>query len=81
MPRQRKEMHFFDWYCERGEAWYRQFFPPPDAAVAYRAIGKATPRLFGNPRGARADPRAAIKLPHGRDPAQRSRPGLLLVPP
>jgi Sulfotransferase domain len=63
VPRQRKEMHFFDWYHERGEAWYRKFFPPPDAAAAYRAIGEATPDYLATPE---APARIRALLPNCR---------------
>jgi hypothetical protein len=43
VPYQRKEVHYFDWYWDRGADWYAAFFPPGDQAGRYRAIGEATP--------------------------------------
>jgi Sulfotransferase domain len=43
VPVQRKEVHFFDRHFERGLDWYRGYFPAPDAACRFRAIGEVTP--------------------------------------
>jgi hypothetical protein len=43
MPKKRKEVHFFDWYYERGFQWYEKFFPPGARASQYQAIGEFTP--------------------------------------
>jgi hypothetical protein len=43
VPRERKEVHYFDRYFERGVAWYEGYFPAADAARSYRAIGEITP--------------------------------------
>src|SRR5262245_15946864 len=43
MPYRRKEVHYFDWYYDRGPEWYSRFFPTGAEARRYRAIGEATP--------------------------------------
>jgi hypothetical protein len=43
VPVQRKEVHYFDRYFERGVDWYRAYFPAGDEAGRYRAIGEITP--------------------------------------
>jgi Sulfotransferase domain len=43
VPYHRKEVHYFDWYWDRGTDWYAAYFPPDDQAGRYRAIGEATP--------------------------------------
>jgi hypothetical protein len=43
VPLQRKEVHYFDRYFERGADWYSSYFPAADAADRYRAIGEVTP--------------------------------------
>ncbi|MGH6901037.1 MAG: sulfotransferase family protein, partial [Geminicoccaceae bacterium] len=43
VPVERKEVHYFDRYFERGLAWYQGYFPAGDAAGRYRAIGEITP--------------------------------------
>jgi hypothetical protein len=43
VPVQRKEVHYFDRYFERGVDWYESYFPAADAARRYRAIGEITP--------------------------------------
>ena len=42
VPQRRKEVHFFDWYYNRGADWYAEFFPCTEAGE-YRAIGEVTP--------------------------------------
>lgn len=46
MPTRRKELHFFDWYYDRGLKWYEKFFPTPQQALHYRAIGEMTPNYL-----------------------------------
>jgi hypothetical protein len=43
VPVQRKEIHYFDLYYERGVDWYQSYFPPTEAASRFRAIGEVTP--------------------------------------
>jgi Sulfotransferase domain len=42
----RKEIHFFDQYYEKGEGWYQSFFPSQDSEKSYKAIGEFTPRYI-----------------------------------
>lgn len=49
VPRRRKEVHYFDWYFERGADWYRGFFPSAAEAARFRAIGEATPDYLATP--------------------------------
>jgi Sulfotransferase domain len=60
MPQRRKEVHYFDWYFERGPEWYSEFFPNGREARQYRAIGEATPDYLFD---ARAPARIAAVLP------------------
>lgn len=41
LPPQRKEVHYFDWYYERGPLWYQNFFRDP--CREHKAIGEVTP--------------------------------------
>jgi hypothetical protein len=41
VPETRKEIHFFDWYYDRGLNWYKKWFP--ENTNAYKAIGEITP--------------------------------------
>lgn len=50
MPTQRKELHFFDQYYERGEDWYRAFFKNAGARPGVLAAGEITPRYLYDPR-------------------------------
>lgn len=43
VPTQRKEIHFFDRYFERGPDWYQRYFPAVVEAGSYAAIGEVTP--------------------------------------
>jgi Sulfotransferase domain len=43
VPVQRKEIHYFDLYYERGVEWYQSYFPSDEAASRFRAIGEVTP--------------------------------------
>jgi hypothetical protein len=46
LPKRRKEVHFFDWYYDRGLEWYREFFPAGDRITEYVAIGEITPNYL-----------------------------------
>jgi hypothetical protein len=48
VPQRRKEVHFFDWYYDRGVDWYAGFFPR-ERAGQYRAIGEVTPDYLFDP--------------------------------
>jgi hypothetical protein len=50
VPYQRKEIHYFDWYYDRGPNWYRSFFPKTEEAGRFRAIGEATPDYLAAPQ-------------------------------
>lgn len=41
LPAQRKEIHYFDWYYDRGVSWYQDFFR--DSGREHKAIGEVTP--------------------------------------
>jgi hypothetical protein len=43
VPVERKDVHYFDLYYERGVEWYRSYFPSGEAAGQFRAIGEVTP--------------------------------------
>jgi hypothetical protein len=47
---QRKEIHYFDQYYERGLEWYQSYFPSGNAASQYRAIGEVTPDYLISPQ-------------------------------
>lgn len=49
LPERRKEVHFFDWYFERGIAWYEDFFPPEQEAERFGAVGEVTPAYLFEP--------------------------------
>jgi hypothetical protein len=49
LPKQRKEVHFFNDYYDRGLNWYQRFFPSPDQASEYRAVGEITPGYLYHP--------------------------------
>jgi hypothetical protein len=65
VPTERKEIHFFDWYFERGTDWYQGYFPAPAEAARFRAIGEVTPDYL-------IDPEAPARI-------QRMLPGARLV--
>lgn len=44
VPETRKEIHFFDWYFDRGIHWYEKWFP--EDVNNYKAIGEITPRYI-----------------------------------
>jgi hypothetical protein len=75
VPHRRKEVHYFDWYWDRGADWYAAFFPPGDEAGPYRAIGEATPDYLFEPdvpqriRQTCPDCRFIVSL---RDPVDRA---------
>jgi hypothetical protein len=48
VPQRRKEVHFFDWYYDRGVAWYSEFFPSENSQK-YRAVGEVTPDYLFDP--------------------------------
>ena len=74
VPQRRKEVHFFDWYYDRGADWYAGFFPC-EQADEYRAVGEVTPDYLFDPH---APGRIRAVLPHCRfvaslrDPIQRA---------
>lgn len=63
VPHQRKEIHYFDRYYDRGLSWYSSYFPSREAAATYGAIGEATPDYLAWPEAA---PRIAATLPGSR---------------
>jgi len=50
LPAQRKEIHFYNRYYDRGLRWYEGFFPATIENGHYRAIGEITPAYFYHPR-------------------------------
>jgi hypothetical protein len=48
VPKHRKEVHFFDEHYERGERWYREFFPFDREGFA--AIGEVSPAYLADPK-------------------------------
>lgn len=46
VPAQRKEVHYFDRYYERGAEWYEGFFPPAPQSDRYQALGEFTPHYL-----------------------------------
>ena len=50
MPSQRKELHYFDWYFERGDRWYSGYFPDEHADRRHLAVGEVTPDYLAHPR-------------------------------
>lgn len=51
MPTRRKEVRFFDRDYERGLDWYQTFFPSPEEAIEYQAIGEISPQYYQCERG------------------------------
>lgn len=49
MPTRRKEIRFFEQYYDRGLEWYSAFFPTPDEAARYRAIGEISTQYYDCP--------------------------------
>ena len=60
---ERKELHFFDRHFSSGLSWYRGFFPRPEDAIRYRALGEITPAYLHLPE---ACERIAATLPECR---------------
>jgi hypothetical protein len=52
MPSRRKELDFFNRNYDKGREWYESFFPDPQDAVAYKAIGEISPGYLGFPEAA-----------------------------
>jgi hypothetical protein len=48
VPKHRKEIHFFDDHFDRGEKWYRGFFPVDRAGL--RAMGEVSPSYLADAR-------------------------------
>jgi hypothetical protein len=75
VPRQRKELHYFDRYYERGPNWYAGYFPSEGEAHRFRAIGEVTPDYLPHPQ---APARIEATLPGCRliailrDPVERA---------
>jgi hypothetical protein len=46
LPTRRKEVRFFDRHHALGQAWYEEFFCPPDEAARYAAIGEISPQYL-----------------------------------
>ena len=73
VPPERKEVHFFDRYWDRGTDWYESFFPRERGEL--RAVGEITPQYFyPDPCPARVaatvpDARLILML---RDPVERA---------
>lgn len=44
VPLSRKEIHYFDWYYDRGLNWYEKWFPTK--TTEYKAIGEITPEYL-----------------------------------
>lgn len=61
VPNHRKEVHFFDQHYERGESWYRHFFPFDREGRT--AIGEVSPAYV-------ADPKVPERI-HAFDPGMR----------
>jgi hypothetical protein len=52
VPVERKDIHYFDLYYERGVEWYQSYFPS-GAAAQFRAIGEVTPDYLACPEAPR----------------------------
>jgi hypothetical protein len=50
LPRQRKEIRYFDRHHAEGPAWYERFFCSPEEAARYEAIGEVSPQYLYDPR-------------------------------
>lgn len=44
IPEKRKEVHFFDWYYERGMSWYQKWFH--DKTTDHKVVGEITPNYI-----------------------------------
>lgn len=75
LPSFRKEVHFFDDFYSKGIDWYERFFPDPEEATSYRAVGETTPRYLYDPqvpgRIAQVIPRCRL-IAMLRDPVDRA---------
>jgi hypothetical protein len=49
VPFQRKELHYFDRYFERGDRWYAGYFPDERDGRRYLAVGEVTPDYLAHP--------------------------------
>lgn len=63
MPTRRKEIRFFEQYYERGLEWYSAFFPSPEEAAQYKAIGEISTQYYDCPECPR---RIFANLPQAR---------------
>jgi Sulfotransferase domain len=52
VPSQRKEVHYFDRYFERGQGWYAGYFPAERAGRRHIAVGEVTPDYLAHPQAA-----------------------------
>lgn len=60
VPYQRKELHYFDRYFDRGEQWYAAYFPGGEDIQRYVAVGEVTPDYLAHPQ---APERINVTLP------------------
>lgn len=75
MPRQRKEIHYFDHNYDRGLEWYERYFPPASSASKYKAAGEVTPFYLYSPEAPtriRALPTVRGVIAILRDPVKRA---------
>jgi hypothetical protein len=47
VPSERKEIHYFDRFFDRGEDWYRSYFPSSAIGPSVRTVGEVTPDYLG----------------------------------
>lgn len=50
VPKQRKEIGYFSRYYHKGLDWYCSYFPSPDEANNWKAIGEVTPDYLYSPQ-------------------------------
>ena len=50
LPSQRKEIHYFDKFYQRGVKWYSKYLPTDSQAEQFKAIGEITPCYFFDPK-------------------------------
>ena len=50
VPFERKELHYFDRYFERGGHWYAGYFPGAQDNRRYLAVGEVTPDYLAHPK-------------------------------
>ena len=75
MPQKRKEVHYFDTYYDKGQAWYESFFPNNTKPGLYHAVGEITPHyLFRTPVRDRIASMSSVRhlLLMLRDPVARA---------